>query len=66
MNNKKIAAPLIVLVMGIVLVSIGVTVSSKQEGKLGLLILIFAVVLLFTSLVLFLKLRKSSKDLVEK
>jgi hypothetical protein len=62
MNNKKIAAPLIFLVMGIVLVSIGVTVSSKQEGKLGLLILIFAVVLLFTSLVLFLKLRKSSVE----
>jgi hypothetical protein len=62
MDNKKIAAPLIFLVMGIVLVSIGVTVSSKQEGKLGLLILIFAVVLLFTSLVLFLKLRKSSVE----
>jgi hypothetical protein len=62
MNNKKIAAPLIFLVTGIVLVSIGVSVSSKQEGKLGLLILIFALVLLFTSLVLFLKLRKSSVE----
>jgi hypothetical protein len=62
MNNKKIAAPLIFLVIGIVLVSIGVSVSSKQEGKLGLLILIFAVVLLFTSLILFLKLRKSSVE----
>lgn len=66
MKNKKVAAPLIFLVIGIVFVSIGSSVSSRQEGKMGLLILIFGVVILFTSLFLFLKLRKSSKDLAEK
>jgi hypothetical protein len=58
--KNKIAAPLIFLVLGIVLVSIGTTISSNQEGKTGVLIIIFGVMVLFSSLYLFLKLKKSS------
>jgi hypothetical protein len=44
-----------------VLVTIGTTISSNQEGKTGVLIIIFGVMVLFSSLYLFLKLKKSSK-----
>lgn len=53
MKNNKIAAPLIFLVLGIVFVSIGSTISSRQEGKIGVLIIIFGVMILFSSLYFF-------------
>jgi hypothetical protein len=62
MKNKKIAAPLIFLSLGLVFVTIGTTISSRQEGKMGVLIIIFGVMILFSSLYLFLKLRKSSNN----
>lgn len=65
MKDKKIVTPIIFLILGLVFVTIGSSVSSSQEGNMGILITIFGAMILLSSLYLFLKLR-STKNPVKK